>query len=85
VGLDLSRLSPILNNRAKVTPPQPSIARLLAILGAPTTCFTTQRQTQLKAKFYLYANLRIVGHDQTSCHALNVLLAFSHIVLNLWK
>ena len=40
---------------------------------------------QLNGRFDLYVKLRISNHNQTFSDALNVLLAFSHTVLSLYK
>jgi len=42
-------------------------------------------RNQLNGRFNLYVNLRISNHNQTFSDALNVLLAFSHTILNHYK
>ena len=72
-------------NRAKVvTESQPRIARLLAIQGTlKRVPFSSTEDTSSTED--LYVNLRISNHNQTFSDALNVLLAFSHTLLSLYK
>jgi len=72
-------------NRAKVvTESQPTLARNLGHSRRVPYRYRSTTDTAQR-HFFLYVNLRIMNHHQTSPNAWNVLLAFPDIVLGLCK